>query len=147
MRSGPSKARLSEAFRSAGFRMTRQREFVFDYLSGLTDIHPSARQIYNALKDRNAGISVATVYNTLGALVRLGMIKVIEFESLDNRYELNLKAHINLVCTSCGDIRDLHSTPMIHTRCALEEMNFTVEDFRLEYYGTCASCASGEVLS
>ena len=147
MRSGLSKAGLTEAFRSAGFRMTRQRELVFDYLSGLKGIHPSARQIYEALKDRHAGISVATVYNTLGALARLGMIKVIEFESLDNRYELNLQAHINLVCTSCGDIRDLHSTPMIHTRCAMEEMNFTVEDFRLEYYGTCSGCASGKVLS
>lgn len=147
MRGNSSHARFAEAFHAAGLRMTRQRELVFDYLSGLTGIHPTARQIYEALKDSHAGISVATVYNTLGALARLGLIKVIEFESLDNRYELNLGTHVNLVCTSCGEIRDLSSPPEIHTRCAMEEMGFTVQDVRLEYYGTCAACASGEVLS
>lgn len=145
MRGGLSKVSLTRAFRSAGFRMTRQRELVFGYLSGLKGVHPSARQIYEALRDRHAGISVATVYNTLGALVRLGLIKVIEFESLDNRYELNLGAHINLVCTSCGEIQDLYSSPMIHVERAMEERDFTVEDFRMEYHGTCRGCASGEV--
>jgi Fe2+ or Zn2+ uptake regulation protein len=115
---------------------------IFTYLASLDGIHPSARQIYEDLKGQGAEISVATVYNTLGALVRLGAIKVIEFESLDNRYELNVEPHINLICTSCGDIRDFHTGALIHAGCAMDEMNFSVGDFRLEYYGRCTGCLS-----
>ena len=139
---GQTRDTFVEAFRLAGYRLTAQRERIFDYLASLDGIHPSARQVYSDLKEQNAEISVATVYNTLGALVRLGAIKVIEFESLDNRYELNVEPHINLICTSCGDIRDFHTGALIHAGCAMEEMNFSVGDFRLEYYGRCTGCLS-----
>ena len=133
---------FADIFRSAGLRLTGQREKIFEYLSSLDGIHPSARQIHEDLKGQGARVSVATVYNTLGALVRLGAIKVIEFESLDNRYELNIEPHINLICTSCGDIRDFHTGALIHAKCAMEEMEFSVEDSRLEYYGRCSACSS-----
>jgi len=99
-----AKQRMIRAFREAGQRITRQREAVFDYLSRPRAGHPSARKVYEDLREEHAGISVATVYNTLGALVRLGRIKVIEFESGDNRYETNLDPHINLTCLSCRNI-------------------------------------------
>lgn len=137
-----NKEKFVEAFGAAGHRLTRQREKIFEYLTSLDGVHPSARQVYEDLKGQGAEISVATVYNTLGALVRLGAIKVIEFESLDNRYELNVEPHINLICTSCGDIRDFHTGALIHAGCAMDEMNFSVGDFRLEYYGRCIGCLS-----
>jgi len=52
-----------------------------------------------------------------------------------------VEPHINLLCTACGDILDLYVGSLIHVRCAMEERGFSVEDFRLEYYGRCASCA------
>ncbi|MFC1656956.1 Fur family transcriptional regulator [Candidatus Moduliflexota bacterium] len=142
MMQGSNKEQFVEAFGAAGYRLTRQREKIFEYLTSLDGVHPSARQVYENLKGQGAEISVATVYNTLGALVRLGAIKVIEFESLDNRYELNVEPHINLICTSCGDIRDFHTGALIHAGCAMDEMNFSVRDFRLEYYGRCTDCLS-----
>lgn len=123
--------------------MTRQRDLVFDYLSRCDGVHPSARRVYEDLMGKDASISVATIYNTLGSLVRLGLIKIIEFESGDNRYETNLEPHINLICSSCGGIEDLQIGPSIHTQCARDKVGFHVKDFRLEYYGTCAGCAGG----
>jgi Fur family peroxide stress response transcriptional regulator len=136
-----AKQRMIRAFREAGQRITRQREAVFDYLSRPRAGHPSARKVYEDLREEHAGISVATVYNTLGALVRLGRIKVIEFESGDNRYEINLDPHINLICLSCRNIADLDVGPSIHVECARKKLGFSVKDFRLEYYGHCADCA------
>lgn len=136
-----SKERMVGAFREAGQRITRQREAIFEYLSRPRIGHPSARRVYEDLRADHAGISVATVYNTLGALVRLGLIKVIEFESGDNRYEINLDPHVNLICLSCRKITDLDIGPSIHVECARKELGFTVSDFRLEYYGRCADCA------
>jgi len=132
---------MVRAFREAGQRITRQREAIFDYLARPRTGHPSASRVYEDLSREHAGISVATVYNTLGALVRLGLIKVIEFESGDNRYETNLEPHVNLICLSCRNITDLDIGPAIHVECARRKLGFAVSDFRLEYYGRCADCA------
>lgn len=139
-----SKEEFSRVFRESGHRMTRQRGLVFEYLSQCDGIHPSARRLYEELVEKDGAISVATVYNTLGSLVRLGLIKIIEFESGDNRYETNLEPHINLICSSCGDIEDLQIGPSIHTQCAREKLGFDVRDFRLEYYGLCSGCAGDD---
>ena len=138
-----SRERFREAFRESGHRLTRQRERVFEYLerAGSRGVHPSARQIYDELRGEDHDISVATVYNTLGALVNKGLVKLIEFESGDNRYETNLDPHINLICTRCGSIQDLLAEASIHADTAQSRMGFRVTDFRLEYYGLCASCA------
>jgi Fur family peroxide stress response transcriptional regulator len=133
--------RMVRAFREEGQRITRQREAIFDYLTRPRVGHPSARRVYEDLRKEHAGISMATVYNTMGALVRLGLIKVIEFESGDNRYETNMEPHINLICLSCGTITDLDIGPAIHVECAREKLGFRVSDFRLEYYGRCVDCA------
>jgi Fe2+ or Zn2+ uptake regulation protein len=137
----PSKEDFTQALHKAGYRLTSQREAIFGYLASLKGTHPSPRQVHEELKESDASISLATVYNTMGALVRLGLVKIIEFESLENRYDLDVEPHINLLCTACGGIQDLYVGSRIHVRCAMEERGFSVEDFRLEYYGRCASCA------
>ncbi len=138
-----SKKRFQESFRESGFRLTRQRDRIFEHLerAGSKGLHPSARRVYEDLRAEGHDISVATVYNTLGALARKGLVKIIEFESGDNRYETNLDPHINLVCTGCGSIEDLPAGDPIHAETARDRLGFQVVDFRLEYYGLCASCA------
>ena len=135
-----SKENMLRAFKNAGYRLTRQREAVCGYLEGLNGDHPSARQIFDGLKKDCRELSVATVYNTMGTLVNLGMIKIIEFEAGDNRYETNLDPHVNLICQTCGKIDDLFVGLDVHVRCALEKSDFRVSDCRVEYYGRCSEC-------
>jgi Fe2+ or Zn2+ uptake regulation protein len=136
-----TREKLADTFKREGFRLTRQREVIFDFLHQVNGLHPSARQVYEGVSRDHSDISVATVYNTLGAMVRLGIVKLIEFESGDNRYETNLEPHINLICSFCSSIQDLHIGPSIHARCAMERLGFHVKDFRLEYYGQCSECS------
>ena len=65
---------MEEALRTAGCRITPQRKAILDYLAG-TDAHPSANQVYEEAKKQYAGLSLATVYNTLEILVKMGLIK------------------------------------------------------------------------
>ena len=136
-----SKEQIVQVFKSAGYRLTRQREEVFAYLSASNGNHPSARQIHRDLSTSCRGMSVATVYNTMGTLVRLGLVRVIEFEAGDNRYEKNMEPHVNLICRSCGKIEDFEVGSEVHVKCALEKTGFRVSDCRMEYYGRCAGCA------
>lgn len=127
------------ALRASGRRITPQRMAIIEYLAGRPD-HPSARQIHHDLEDRKPCVSVATVYNTLASLVELGLLKEMEFESADNRYDTNLTPHINLVCTVCGAIADLVCDPPLSARETCDRVGFETTGMRIEYQGVCNGC-------
>ena len=77
---------MAEALRSAGCRITQQRKAILDYLAR-TDAHPSANQVYEEAKKNYPGLSLATVYNTLEMLVKMGLIKTMEFQAVNNRVD------------------------------------------------------------
>jgi Fur family peroxide stress response transcriptional regulator len=134
-----TRAGIVAALRSAGRRITLQRMAILEHLAGRSD-HPSARQIHNELEDLKVHVSLATVYNTLASLVELGLLKEVEFESVDNRYDTNLASHINLVCTSCGAIVDVDHEPPLSAREIQDRTGFDTSEIKIEYCGTCKSC-------
>jgi Fe2+ or Zn2+ uptake regulation protein len=75
-----------------GLRMTRQRREVYDVLMSLRD-HPTASEVYERAKSNMPGISLATVYNCLEALVDHGAVRQVHFERESSRYCPNLTAH------------------------------------------------------
>ena len=56
------------ALEQAGWRYTRQRAAVFDYLCSV-ESHPTAEEVYLTVRRRLPKISLATVYKALEALV------------------------------------------------------------------------------
>ena len=132
---------MEEALRAAGYRITRQRKAILNYLAA-TDAHPSAQRVFQEAKKDYPGLSLATVYNTLETLARMGLIKVLDFQAIDNRHETNLAPHVNLICTVCGKIQDFEKESGIHKDKVKKEYGFEVKGFRMEYYGTCADCTN-----
>jgi Fur family peroxide stress response transcriptional regulator len=130
---------MEEGLRAAGCRITRQRKAILNYLAA-TDSHPSARQILKNAKKEYPGLSLATVYNTLETLVRMDLLKVMDFQGTDNRHETNLLLHINLICSVCGKIQDFEETLPVPTDSVKKKLGFEVKDYRMEYYGVCADC-------
>ncbi len=139
---GERSKNMQRALKAAGCRISSQRRAIIDHLSSATS-HPSARQIFHEVRKNHPDLSLATVYNTLGVLTKLGQIKVMQFDGVDNRYEPNMEPHINLICTSCGSIDDLRQSVAVRVERIREEAGFVVLDSRLEYYGLCAACKSG----
>lgn len=130
---------MAEALRVAGFRITQQRKAILKVL-GSTKAHPSARQVFQEAQKEYPGISLATVYNTLETLVKRGLIKVMDYQYVDNRHETNLDPHINLICTVCGKIQDFGEGLSIPKESVKKELGFEVQEYRMEYYGICADC-------
>jgi len=130
---------MEGALRAAGSRISSQRRTIIAYLASTTS-HPSARQVFHETRKRQSDLSLATVYNTLGILTRKRLIKVMQFDVTDNRYEPNVAPHINLICTSCGKIEDLEQAVPVRPEEIKEKVGFEVLDSRLEYYGLCAEC-------
>ena len=133
---------MEKALRTAGYRLTPQRRAILQYLAS-TRSHPSARQVFEEVGKMHHELSLATVYNTLGALLRTGLIKMLEFD-VENRVEANVSYHINLVCTMCGRITDLEEDLPHSPQELSNKTGFHIVDYRLEYYGLCPECLEKE---
>ena len=72
-------------YKSLGLKLTPQRLAILEYLENNRS-HPSAEDIYNALKPRFPSMSFATVYNTMEVLVKKGLVKEISVESTRKRF-------------------------------------------------------------
>jgi len=110
MKNGATKiedgGRLARSLAHSGLRMTAQREHVYRTLLNQTD-HPTADEVYLRAKSEMSELSMATVYNTLDALVKCGLIKQVNVERTATRYCSNLKDHCHFYCEECGSVHDI----------------------------------------
>jgi Fur family peroxide stress response transcriptional regulator len=131
--------RTVEALQSKGFRLTPHREAVHTYLAGV-DHHPTAEEVYLAVKGQGSRLSLATVYNALEALVEAGLASKLSFGDGSARYDIRTDQHDHIHCLGCGMLRDvpslLEGTPLGHVRGE----DFEVTGYRLELLGYCAAC-------
>ncbi len=137
--------RLIEALREAGLRLTPQRLAICRYLAG-SHTHPTPQEIYRALKPEYPSLSLATVYNTLSALVELGAIHALGDAGDDTtHYDADTAPHINLVCVRCHRIFDLpHQAVAELEQEAAEHTGFRIFGARVVYYGLCPDCQRAE---
>ncbi len=59
---------------SRGLRCTTQRELIYAALMQ-AHTHPTADELFRAVRPQHPGMSLATVYNTLEALVAAGLVR------------------------------------------------------------------------
>ena len=70
-----------------------------------------------------------------------GLIRELEFYDMENRYEINVSDHINLVCTRCRKITDFTGDAPSFSKAVEKETGFKSSGMRFEYYGICRNCA------
>jgi Fe2+ or Zn2+ uptake regulation protein len=101
----PEEAGLRQALEAAGWRYTRQRAAVYRYLHKADD-HPTAEQIFAAVRRQLRSISLATVYKALEALVDCGLVNKLATPGGPSRFDCRGEAHYHLRCTRTGRICD-----------------------------------------
>lgn len=126
---------------SRGLRATSQRLAIYEYLIS-TDSHPTAEEVYQALRRRFPTMSPATVYKTLQLLVRMSLVHELEFSEAPNRYDGNPLLHLNLICVRCRRIADLDTRLLARLRSRVQkESGYQLLGQRHEIYGVCPACA------
>ena len=83
---------LRTALDRAGCRFTRQRAAVFDYLRSVNS-HPTAEEVYTAVRQQLPSISLATVYKALEALVAARVASKLANADGPARYDCRSDAH------------------------------------------------------
>jgi Fur family transcriptional regulator, peroxide stress response regulator len=152
MRSGPSpeiaapEAALRDALEANGQRFTEQRAAVYRFLHS-TDGHPTADEVFTAVRGQIADISLATVYKALETLVSCGLAKKLPYGDDSSRYDARMDEHYHARCLACGKVRDVGGDAVPRSLSTIEPADgFRVEGYHLEVVGYCAGCISPEPL-
>jgi Fe2+ or Zn2+ uptake regulation protein len=134
-----------EALESAGWRFSRQRAAVFNYLSSVHS-HPTAEEVHDAVRLQVPRISLATVYKALEALVECDLAEKLTSNEGPTRYDAHKGSHYHLRCLRTGQVGDLPTPfdPSLLERLDpnllenLDRQGFEVTGYRLEVVGQFA---------
>jgi Fe2+ or Zn2+ uptake regulation protein len=135
-------AELRQALEKAGWRFTRQRAAVYSYLRSVLT-HPTAEQVYLAVREDVPNISLATVYKALEALVEVKLAAKLADAEGPARYDCRSDEHYHMRCLKTGEVRDLSLTydPDLPAKLAprlveeLRRQGFEITGHRLEIIG------------
>ena len=133
-----------ERLRQEGVRITPQRQAVLEYLNE-TESHPTAEDVYNHVRERFRGISLATVYNILHLYRDLGIVMELNYGDTSSRFDGNYRNHYHIQCSVCGRLVDYHRSVIQGLEEEAEEATgFRITHHRLEFLGVCPDCSSRE---
>src|SRR5882762_1805413 len=91
----------ARVLREAGLRVTPQRLAVAREV--MNRQHPTAAEVFEAVRGQFPTMGLATVYATLNTMSRCGLVKPLPFADAV-RFDANVEPHANLICTRCGRI-------------------------------------------
>ena len=124
---------------------TSQRRLLLSVMQE-AETHLDAKELYRRASDKDASISLATVYRNLHVFKEQGLINERHLGQARCFYEMKrLGEHQHLVCESCGQVIEFES-PLI--RKLIEEVqrknNFSVTKIELYLEGYCHKCKEGK---
>lgn len=135
-----NKEQTIEKLKKSAFKITSQRLAIIEHLDG-NKTHPTADSIYNEIKASHLGMSFATVYNTLEALVSIGEIQELSIGTDRKHFDPDVSSHHHIVCTDCSKISDVHIDYSLNLTLPKEVLSdFELTDSQVQFKGLCTDC-------
>ena len=123
--------------KSNQMKVTPQRLEIMRYLDE-NRTHPTADDIYSALKGSNPSLSKTTIYNTLETLREHELIQTVGISGNEMRYDFKREMHHHFLCKRCGGILD------IDVKCSFLkqtlEGDHRVDEVHGYFKGVCKDC-------
>ena len=133
-------SRAGSALRTSGYRLTRQRQLVWDTLRR-TRRHLSADQIGAALRRQQQSVDMATVYRSLDVLQRLGLVRSSRLAERQYFEVAEPGEHYHLVCDECGRANHIEGEDLAQVlRHITDAHRFAVNSADLIVHGWCERC-------
>ncbi len=129
-----------------GLKLTRPREVIVEkILAAKVGEHFSADELWEQLRKTEGHVSKATVYRTLGLLVKKKVVEEHDFGRGQKYYERMVERphHDHLICIHCGRIIEFGNLEIER----LQEEVARREHFKIAYhshklFGACSRCHS-----
>jgi len=126
-------------------RTGKKRELIRSYLEEHRT-HPSAGDIYQALKPICPQLSQATVYRSLAYFLEEGIVTAVATVNGEDRYDPVTFPHQHFVCTHCGQVTDLDVKGISEKEKLRLEKNhgLRISSCTLTLRGLCSDCIRRE---
>lgn len=123
-----------------GHNFSSKREAIFKTIAS-TKAHPSARWVYDRLKDEFPDLSLGTVYRNIALFKEQG--KVVSVASVDGeeRIDADVSDHAHFVCEKCSGVFDLHQSELSPLEKELFKNGFEINRKNVVFHGVCCECS------
>jgi Fur family peroxide stress response transcriptional regulator len=122
-----------------GLKVTPQRIAILEAIYILNN-HPTAEMIMDYIKDTHPGISSATVYKVLDALLENQLIRRVKTEKGIKRYDGIMENHHHLYCSESEEMEDYMNENLDQLLADYFKKNgiknFEIRDIKLQINGT-----------
>ncbi|MDR3303424.1 MAG: transcriptional repressor [Treponema sp.] len=130
-----------------GKKHSKKRDAILELVQATTS-HPSARWIYEQLRDRIPGLSLATVYRNLNLFLREGLVSSVGVVNGEERFDGFVMPHPHLVCSHCGNVIDIPTPDKEIVSLIAEKQQdarmvppgFSIDYRKIVFYGVCSDC-------
>lgn len=102
--------------------------------------HFDADCLYHSMEEKGYHVSKATIYNTIELLCSSGIIRRLLFDTHQARYERASLTHSHLICTECGEIREINLEEVDKALANIKIPSFTPIYVSTCIYGICDKC-------
>ena len=129
------------ALNIAGMRVTSQRALILEIIRHGQG-HLDADEVYRRARQKQPRLSLSTVYRTLQAFKRLGLIEEVHFDEAHHHYEVKPPAeHHHLVCLGCGRVVEFrYPLARYVKRNVVEAKGFDITSTEVRMTGYCPEC-------
>lgn len=103
--------------------------------------HATAEDLFREVNRFDPRSSRATVYNTLRALIRAGLVREVAVEGRSARFDANLESHHHFLCECCGTVEDVEWFELPGAARGTAFEGRIVRGYEVMFRGMCAGCA------
>lgn len=132
--------RILALLRADGGRVTTARRALIEALLAAR-AHVTADDLAARVQAAHPEVHRSTVYRTLDALERLGVVVHSHLGHGGGVYHLADERHQHLVCETCGAVVELPDAELVPlARAVRKRYGFTIEPGHFALVGTCRTC-------
>ena len=119
-------------------RLTNQKQIILEYLRSVRT-HPTAEEVYEAVRKKLPRISLATVYRNLENFAENGTI--LEIKGEIKRFDGDISEHQHFICEDCGKVFDIfeRNFPWQKLERKIKRIG-QAKNYDIYIYGLCKKC-------
>ncbi len=126
--------------KKSGLKPTYQRLKVLEYLNKNKNDHATVEMIYATLTHEIPTISLTTVYNTLNAFLKKGLVSAVTITGTETRYDSITTHHHHFLCKRCGKIFNIDIQCPIMAGTNKISCGHKIEEVHGYFKGLCKDC-------
>ncbi|EEG76804.1 Fur family transcriptional regulator [Dethiobacter alkaliphilus] len=127
----------SDILQNSGIKPSFHRLKILDFLRSRKN-HPTVDEIYSELVKEVPTLSKTTVYNTLKLFQEAGLVRRINVEEQETRFDADTASHGHFKCVQCKKIYDFIVDDAAIVTSDLKGFNIEVK--KVYFQGTCPGC-------